>query len=297
MTRNYPKNRISPSANRRPIMRYPGGKFKIAKWVVSHFCPHGLYVDTHGGGGSVLMAKAPSRGEIYNDINDDIVGVFRVLRNPEQSEKLQKLLQNTPFAYTEYRKAYERVDDPVEMARRIIFRSFASIGSNGVTRENSGFRGLKNKETAVTSANEWWRYSDFIPQFHKRLKNVVLENRPAEQLFNIYDRPDTLFYCDPPYMLDTRSKGSKLYAFEMGGEVGKKKGMEEDKKTDIQLHTELSEQIHAVEGMVIISGYYNELYAKLYKDFRMVKRSTTAQNEKGRIECLWISPKIQPMLF
>jgi DNA adenine methylase len=273
----------------RPVLRYPGGKFKIKKWVISHFPPHQLYVETHGGAASVLMEKSPSQGEVYNDINADIVDVFRVLRDPKKANKLERLLRLTPFAYEEYRRAYQRSRDEIEMARRIIFRSFASIGSNGVTREHSGFRGLKNNETGVTSAQEWSRYPDMVRVFTERLKNVVIENRPVERLFSIYDRPTTLWYVDPPYMMQTRAKGSKLYQYEMNHK--------NDGKTDEQLHEELAQQLKELQGMVVLSAYHTPFYSNLYKGWQMIQVSTTAQNGKPRTECILLSPNIQPMLF
>lgn len=276
----------------RPVMRYPGGKFKIAQWTVKHFCPHGLYVDVFGGAGSILMAKPPSQGEVYNDIDEEIVDVFRVLRVKSKAEKLERLLRLTPFSYVEYRKAYQKSKDPVENARRVIFRSFASIGSNGVTRAYSGFRGLKNNETAVTSAQEWSGYPDFIGAFTERLKNVVIECRDYRTLLEIYDRPDTLFYFDPPYLIDTRNKSNRLYRYEF-----KKQNKKTEKKTDEQWHRELAAEIMKLEGNVIIAGYASPLYAQLYEGWQRIDRSTTAQNGKARVESIWISPKIQPMLF
>lgn len=124
----------------RPVLRYPGGKYKLAKWVISHFPGHEFYVEPYGGAASVLMAKPRVQGEIYNDLDGDVVNVFRVLRDPNQAQELERVLRLTPFAYEEYKNAYEPCDDPIERARRTIFRSFASIGSDGVSRKNSGFR-------------------------------------------------------------------------------------------------------------------------------------------------------------
>jgi len=136
----------------RPIMRYPGGKYSLAKWVISHFPAHETYVELFGGAASVLMRKPRSIGEVYNDLNGDVVNVFRVLRNYEQAAQLARMLALTPYANEEYRLAYEPCDDPIERARRMIFRSFAGHGSDSVTRSHAGFRGHRNKESGVTVA-------------------------------------------------------------------------------------------------------------------------------------------------
>jgi DNA adenine methylase len=265
----------------RPVLRYPGGKYTLAKWIISHFPHHEIYVEPYGGGGSVLMQKPESGGEIYNDIYGDVVNVFRVLRDPEQAQELERLIRLTPCSYEEYMSAYDATDDQIERARRTIYRSFVTIGADGVSRRNAGFRGVKNYESSIVTAQEWARYPDAIKSFTKRLRNVLIENRDAMSLFKIYDRPTTLFYVDPPYVWSTRTKRSALYAKEM---------------TD-QDHMELAKVLHQVEGTVVLSGYSSTLYDQLYSDWRQVRRSANAQNGKRRIECLWLSPNIKTTLF
>lgn len=260
----------------RPVLRYPGGKYKMAKWIISHFPQHEFYVEPYGGGGSVLMQKPEARGEIYNDIYGDAVNVFRVLRDPLQAQELERVIRLTPCSYEEYMNAYEYCDDPIERARRTIFRSFVTIGADGVLRKNAGFRGLKNNETIVTTAQEWARYPNVIETFTKRLRNVLIENRDALIVLKNYDRATTLFYVDPPYVMSTRSKKTVLYQQEM---------------TDAD-HIELAKVLHSLKGMVVLSGYQSALYDQLYTNWRKVVKSSTAQNGKGRVECLWLSPNI-----
>jgi DNA adenine methylase len=263
------------------VLRYPGGKYKLAKWIVSHFPQHGFYVEPYCGAASVLMQKPRTQGEIINDLDGDVVNVFRVLRDPEKAKQLEHVLRLTPFAYEEYKFAYMPCDDSVERARRTIFRSFASIGSDGVSRRASGFRGLKNNETSVTAAQEWSRYPNAIQAFVNRLQNVLIEQRPAQHLLKLYDRKETLFYVDPPYLMSTRSTQSVRYSNEMS-------------ETE---HIELAEVLHNRKGMVVLSGYASTLYEHLYSSWQMISKSTTAQNGKGRVECLWLSPNIKTTLF
>jgi DNA adenine methylase len=197
----------------RPVLRYPGGKYRLAKWIVSHFPQHEFYVEPYCGAASVLMRKPRTQGEIINDLDGDVVNVFRVLRDPASAKELGRLTQLTPFAYEEYKLAWDPCDDPIERARRTIFRSFASIGSDGVSRRASGFRGLKNKETSCTAAQEWSRWPDAIPAFVNRLRNVLIEQRPALHLLKLYDRVETLFYVDPP-LCDDFSINTECALFE-----------------------------------------------------------------------------------
>lgn len=265
----------------RPVLRYPGGKYLLASWVISHFPIHETYVEPYGGAGSVLMRKPRSQGEIYNDLDDDVVNVFRVLRDSEKAKELERLLKLTPMAYQEYKDAYDPSKNDIEMARRTIFRSFASIGSDGVNRKNSGFRGLKNRQSGVTAASEWSRYPSAIQAFVDRLQGVVIERRPALQILSIYDRRNSLFYVDPPYLMGTRSTSTVRYIHEM---------------TDAD-HVELADALKQLKGMVVLSGYRSELYDELYSGWRMVEKSNKAQNGKRRVECLWMSPNVRTTLF
>jgi DNA adenine methylase len=266
---------------KRPVLRYPGGKYALAKWVISHFPRHETYVELFGGAASILMRKPRSVGEVYNDLNSDVVNVFRVLRNREQAAELARLLTLTPFSYEEYQAAYEPCECQIERARRMIFRSFAGHGSDSVSRARAGFRGHKNKESGTTAASEWANYPKEITSFTERLQGVTIENRNAVSLIPFYDRCDTLFYADPPYLMSTRSTSSVLYANEM---------TDED-------HVKLAEALHQVKGMVIVSGYPSPLYDELYAGWRCIPKAHRAQNAKSSTECLWLSGNIQTTLF
>ncbi len=97
---------------RRPIMRYHGGKWKLAPWIVAHFPQHKVYVEPYGGAASVLLRKERSHAEVYNDLDGEIVNVFRVAR--DHGEKLREQLYLTPFARDEFETAYSQSADPIE---------------------------------------------------------------------------------------------------------------------------------------------------------------------------------------
>jgi DNA adenine methylase len=271
----------------RPVMRYPGGKYLLAKWVVEHFPPHRTYVELFGGAASVLMRKPRSVGEIFNELDDDVVNVFRVLRDPAKASELARLLELTPFAIAEYKEAYGLCEDPVERARRMIFRSFAGVNQDSALRYKYCFGGGLKNDMGQTKAASWANYPAQIKEFVSRLQGVVIENRPALRVIDIYDDDRTLFYADPPYVKSSRGKnGSVRYQYEMTDEE----------------HQELAERLHSIKGLAIISGYRSELYDHLYTDFMRVERSAHAGAAKKRrstkrVECLWLSPNIKSVMF
>lgn len=265
---------------KRPVLRYHGGKYLLATWIISHFPVHRVYVEPFGGAGSVLMRKKRCYAEVYNDKWEIVVNVFNVLRDPVSAAALEKNLRLTPFARTEFDKCGDdhinTLTDPVEKARLTILRSFAGFGSASTNAKHStGFR-ADSKKSGTTPARDWARYPDHIQSFVERLAGVVIENREYKQVIDAHDSSNTLVYLDPPYMHVTRNmkRGNASYAFEM---------------TDAE-HTEMADYIKTKKSMFVISGYENDLYLDLFKNWKLVRRKTFADGANSRIECLWISP-------
>lgn len=247
-----------------PLIRYHGGKFRIAEWVIGQFPNHKTYVEPFGGGASVLLKKQPSAIEVYNDLDRDVVNLFRVLRNHIQRRQLEEQLYLTPFARDEFYLAYEDISDPVEKARRMIIRAQMGFGSAGATKGSTGFRmaGGRQKNYEIRL---WDEYPNRLADFAKRLKNVLIENRDAKEIIKLYDDPETLFFIDPPYVRSTRTANIVAYRHEM---------------TD-QEHIELLTLINDVEGKVIISGYDHDLYNQYLSDWKKVSRAVQASGNRG----------------
>lgn len=268
------------SAPTRPVLRYHGGKWKLAPWILSHFPAHRVYVEAFGGGGSVLIRKERSYGEVYNDRDDEIVNLFRVLRDPNTSARLRDALRLTPFSRTEFRDAYERSDDPVEQARRGVVRAFMGFGSASFTRDHkTGFRSNSNR-SGTTPAHDWANFPDVLDRFTERLAGVVIENKDAAEVMVQHDSPVTLHYLDPPYPFSTRvlPRGAAspfCYRHEM---------------TDDD-HRALAHIAHTLSGMVVLSGYPCDLYDRdLFPDWVRVERAAFADGARKRTEVLWINP-------
>src|SRR5262245_6362382 len=128
------------TAPARPVMRYHGGKFRLAPKIIAQFPPHRIYVEPYCGAASVLMRKERSFAEVINDLDGEVVNVFRVLRDRDQAARLRDLVTLTPWARAEFELCYEPSDDPVEQARRTIARGFMAHGSTAARPSTTGFR-------------------------------------------------------------------------------------------------------------------------------------------------------------
>lgn len=262
----------------RPVLRYHGGKWLLAEWIISHFPRHRVYVEPFGGAASVLMQKPRSYAEVYNDLDGEIVNVFRVLRDPVSAIELDRLIRLTPFARDEFRESYQSHSDPIEQARRTILRSFMGFGSAAATGFDTGFRSNSNR-SGTTPARDWANLPDRIAEWTTRLQGVVIENKDAAEVMAQHDSKETLFYVDPPYVLSTRKLRNpycgKGYRFEM---------------TDIE-HVTLAQRLHSLSGLVLLAGNASGLYADLYSDWRQLSISVpaTGRTREARREVLWFN--------
>ncbi|PZW65232.1 site-specific DNA-adenine methylase [Pseudomonas sp. URMO17WK12:I1] len=262
-----------------PVIRYHGGKFRLASWVIEHFPPHHVYVEPFGGAAGVLMQKPRSHGEVYNDLDGDIVNLFRVLQGTESRAALTELLILTPYARDEFDLAWQHTDEPVERARRTVIRAQMGFGSAGASKGTTGFR-IDCYRQYGTAQQLWARYPEHLATIGQRLAGVLIENRPAVDIMQGHDTPNALHYVDPPYMHDTRVRGAQ-------------KGRYYRHEMDDAQHAELLATLNTLQGMVVLSGYPSELYTKALEGWTMNTTSARISAGRGgdtRTECLWINP-------
>lgn len=275
----------SSSSQTRPLVRYHGGKWRLAPWIISHFPPHRVYTELFGGGASVLLVKERSYAEVYNDLDSSIVGLFTVMR--DRADDLRALCELTPFSREEFTKAYVPCWDdpeykgtadqmPVEQARRVLVRSHMGFGSNAISRKSTGFRNNVTRGGGIP-CHLWSRLTQHFDLIRNRLAGVIIENRCAFDLLKKFDGPDTLHYIDPPYPKQTRSDLFDDYKHEL---------------TDAQ-HAELWDVVGQLRGNVVLSGYDCKLYAERSALLGFTKVEKLARIDSGRIatECLWLCPK------
>ncbi len=279
------RNRRLPSpVNRGVVPRkliafgWYGGKFSHLDWLLPLLpsCEH--YCEPFGGSGAVLLNRAPSPIETYNDIDGEVCNFFRVLR--DHKERLVEVIGLTPFSREEFSIACS-IDpniDPIERARRFYVR--ARQVRTGLAQKASIGRWANCKLTSRAGmsgvVSRWLGAVEALPSIADRLLRVQIENRPALEVVGLYDSPGTLFYCDPPYIHDTRGD-SKAYGYEMSNRD----------------HRDLAEVLNGIQGMAAISNYDCELMDELYPPSRwrkIVGEERTNHATKGkRTEVLWVN--------
>ena len=261
-----------------------GGKYSHLDWLLPLLpdCLH--YCEPFAGSGAVLMNRNPSPVETYNDIDGEVVNFFRVLR--ENKNELIEKLSLTPFSREEFGLACQLDPDltPVERARRFYVRArqvrtglaqMASIGrwANCKNTSRSGMSGVVSR---------WLGGIEQLDFIAERFLRVQIENRPANELIKLYDSEETLFYCDPPYIHETRGD-KKAYGYEM---------------TD-EMHKQLAEVLNSVKGKVALSNYDCELMDKLYPSKKWKKiyspEKTIHSTKDKRQEVLWVNFDIEKL--
>jgi len=290
---------IKHQAPARPVLRWHGGKWRLAPWIIGHFPTHRIYVEPFGGAASVLLRKDRSYAEVYNDLDDVVVNLFRVLRDRAKADRLLQQLRLTPFARREFDDALNVTDDDVERARHLVVRSFMGFGSNAHSSSpvaektafkthtrpkdeyrSTGFRANSNR-SGTTPAHDWMNYPDGLERIIDRLRGVIIEHRDARQVMSQHDGGATLHYVDPPYMPETRSPANK---YDLKHRMYRHELTPDD-------HRELLEFLRGLDGMVLLSGYAHPLYDEMLPDWRRLTCKAFADGARERTEVLWLNPR------
>lgn len=174
------------------FLSWIGGKKALRDDILIRFpLEYTRYIEVFGGGGWVLFHKPPKNDfEVYNDFNPNLVNLFRCVR--DHSEELVNELTFTLNSRLDFEYIREQLKKKVELPDvkraayfyQLIRQSYAS-GLNSF--------GAQPKTM--------WSNFPLIWQACQRLQKVVIENRDFEKLIEHYDRPDSFFYCDPPYFM------------------------------------------------------------------------------------------------
>ncbi len=200
------------------LVNYYGGKSSLADNIISLFPKHEIYVEPFGGGASVLLKKPRVKEEVYNDLDSDMVNLFKTVR--EHPEELGYKVYFSPYSREEVENANLPTDDNIEKARRIIMLSVYSRNKENISsfEENK-----KHYFTKGNTLNNLRAKKDVIYSVAERMIGVTIENCDALELMKYYEKKNAvLFYLDPPYLHKTRKCKSQKYKFEISDDEHKK---------------------------------------------------------------------------
>jgi DNA adenine methylase len=269
----------------RSPLRWTGGKFYIADWIVSLMPSHRVYVEPFFGAGWVFFRKPRSKVEIINDIDDRIYALFKVLSD---EELFQRFVEKIWFVGASKKLYYEMLGrlktseiDLVDKAVAFFYVNRFSVSGN--LDERFLMWGAKNKALWYEGVKEK------LLAIHKRLKGVAVLNRDWKDVVIRYDGEDVVIYMDPPYLLSTRSGSEGIYVYEMSDEE----------------HAELVDICLRLKSKVILSGYPNPIYKRLEENGWIRLDKEVSENasvvlekrkKEKRIESVWLNYDVQRYL-
>lgn len=255
------------------IFRYSGAKWSIARDIIKLFPGHKTYVEPYLGSGAIFFTKQPSKIEVLNDINDDVINFFNVLRT--QGKELKEQLKLIPYARHVYYSAYT-TNPQTDIEKAINFFIKTWMGFGGTYHHKRGFKSSIDP-TGPNTAGVFKRVVENLDWYIDRLRDSHIEKKNALDIIEVYGRhEDTVIYIDPPYVPGTRKK--YLYKHE----------------ADDQHHVQLLEIIKKCNCKIILSGYESQLYNKelsnwdkmQFKSWCSANTNMSTQDRK-RTETIW----------
>lgn len=259
---------------------YYGGKTIHRNWIIPLLPHRRTYIEPYAGSAAILLHREQSPVEVLNDLDENIVHFFRVLRDREQ--ELRDALDHTPYSRAEFARACRTdlttIDDDIERARLFLVR--AQQARAGVTDpapsqwKYSTTESIRGKSGCVA---RWTRKLGVLGRVAGRLRDVQLECRPALDIIERYDDDACVMYLDPPYVPASR-QGT--------GEYGSREMTRDD-------HRDLLDVVTAADADIAISGYQSEVYDDVLVDangWQKTTRDVVANAGDGRgdrVEVLW----------
>ncbi len=281
-------------------IKWHGGKYYLRKWIVGLMPPHLHYVEPFFGGGGILLARDPDRdwmaaenqklpaalqgsSEVANDLHGELINFWRVLQNAEDFESFRHRIELTPFSEAEFDEARNQSNskflDTAEsrVERAVRFFILARQSRQGLMKDFATLSRNRTRSRINEQVSAWLNVIEGLPDVHQRLRKVVILNQNACDVIRKQDGQHTLFYCDPPYVHETRSTTGE-YEFEM---------------TEAQ-HRELLEILAGITGKFMLSGYPSELYRESEQrhgwkrhEFLIDNKAASGKVKETMTECLW----------
>lgn len=264
----------------RPAFPYYGGKGRMAPVIAALIPPHRLYVEPFAGSAAVLLAKPPSKHEVLNDADGNVVAFYRAMR--EHPEELRHALTMTPYARDEYAACAVMNDDMdlVERARRFVVRTSQSINAAGAAGSPGwALTTTRNQSRPGTFAGA----VDRLDVVAARLRRVYIEHADAVDVIERHGKhADAVIYADPPYLRETRTGGVGASAYRLDSN-----GHDE--------HSRYLDALDACAATVILSGYASPMYRERLTGWTEVpvaiskpSANRAGRGQSGASEVLWI---------
>jgi len=226
------------AAKQSPVT-WAGAKSQHADLILPHLEGYEGFVEVFGGSGEMLLQRQPTKLEVFNDIDSELVNFFRVVRFHE--EELLSVLEWMPNSREEF---YDFVEHKgltdIQRAARWFKRNKLGMGAD---MEHCGTSRGKTSNLKAYRSNRWEK----IEWLNDRLDRVAIENLDWKECLSKYDREGTVFFCDPPY-LDTEGGGSSYDAF------------------DEEEHRKLAESLKGLEGEFVLTVNADPLFEDLYEE-------------------------------
>jgi DNA adenine methylase len=261
------------------LIRWVGGKGKQLRQLLPFIPDSRVYVEPFGGGASVLLNKPRSEVEVYNDLDESLINLFYVIRDPVQFSEFANLIGWTPYSRRAFEDSRDHESEPDAVLRAV---KFYTVLNQSISGKRLATKSDWSRAKSANVAERWFLRQEKLGLLHERLKYVQIECRDALDILEEWDSPETVFYCDPPYVLDTRKK-QKYYAVEL----------------DDEYHYELCERLKLVEGMVVLSGYNHPIYQTLmdhgwmadsYAEMAAATLLQKGEERDPRQEIVWRNP-------
>ena len=248
----------------------------LAARIVKWFPLHRVYLEPFGGGASVLLNKKPVEVETYNDLDHRITRLFRVLR--DDGDAFLSQVRLIPYSQVEFEIATRCPESATNVERAVcdFVRWRQSFGGKG---ESWSYTTGRARGGMAGDVNAWWTAIEMLPQIIDRLRRVQIICQSAFDAIPRFDHKDGLIYCDPPYVHETRAKGStSVYRTEMSDDD----------------HRRLAELLSSCKARVVLSGYPSALYDELYSgwnrvDFDIANHAAGGKKKARETECLWMN--------
>lgn len=260
------------------VLKYPGSKWNVASQIVNLIPEHHSYVEPYFGSGAVLFNKTASNIETINDLDSDVVNLFRCIQ--KDADKLARIVLTTPFSREIYDYQFKIEEESVDLFERaagFLVRCWQGHGF----RTNGYKVGWKNdvqgRESMYALWN-WYRLPEWIMGIVERLRQVQIENRPALEVIKRFNYENVFIYIDPPYLLSTRA--GKQYKHEM---------MDAD-------HEELLKELLQNKAKIMLSAYESDMYNEYLKEWNKVYFRSCAEHGKSRTEVVWMNYEVEQQL-